>query len=102
MANLEKKREVNIQRVNICIKTIDELKNFVSLTSKLKSNTEAVSGPFVVDAKSIMGMLSLNLSHSVSLTIYSVDDEETENFLDDIKHLIVEPTEEPENNETVS
>lgn len=98
MANLEKEQEVNIQHVNLRIDKIDDLKNFVNLAGKLKSNAEVVSGPFVVDAKSIMGMLSLNLSHPVSLTIYSVDDNETEDFLDEIKTLIVEP----ENNTTVS
>lgn len=98
MTNLKKEQNVNIRQVNLRIDKIDDLKNFVNLAGKLKSNTEVVSGRFIVDAKSIMGMLSLNLSQPVSLIIRSIDDSETEDFLDEINALIVEP----ENNTTKS
>ena len=98
MTNLKKEQNVNIRQVNLRIDKIDDLKNFVNLAGKLKSNAEVVSGRFIVDAKSIMGMLSLNLSQPVSLIIRSIDDSETEDFLDEINALIVEP----ENNTTKS
>lgn len=98
MTNFKKEQNVNIRQVNLRIDKIDDLKNFVNLAGKLKSNTEVVSGRFIVDAKSIMGMLSLNLSQPVSLIIRSIDDSETEDFLDEINALIVEP----ENNTTKS
>ena len=98
MTNLKKEQNVNIRQVNLRIDKIDDLKNFVNLADKLKSNTEVVSGRFIVDAKSLMGMLSLNLSQPVSLIIRSIDDSETEDFLDEINALIVEP----ENNTTKS
>ena len=91
MTNLKKEQNVNIRQVNLRIDKIDDLKNFVNLADKLKSNTEVVSGRFIVDAKSLMGMLSLNLSQPVSLIIRSIDDSETEDFLDEINALIVEP-----------
>lgn len=59
----------------IKIETISKVKDFVQDVSKVDVNAD-LSNPdrrYVVDAKSILGILSLDISHVMNLTIY--DDE---------------------------
>ena len=59
----------------IKIETISKVKDYVQDVSKVDVNAD-LSNPdrrYVVDAKSILGILSLDISHVMNLTIY--DDE---------------------------
>ena len=56
----------------IKIETISKVKDFVQDVSKIDVNTD-LSNPdrrYIVDAKSILGILSLDISHVMNLTIY--------------------------------
>ncbi|MBS7369160.1 MAG: HPr family phosphocarrier protein [Oscillospiraceae bacterium] len=70
----------------ININTINDVKEFVSLVSKCNYDVDIVSGRYAIDAKSIMGIFSLDLSKELTLNIHSDDCAE---FLDDIKAFIV-------------
>ena len=70
----------------ININTINDVKEFVSLLSKCNYDVDIVSGRHAIDAKSIMGIFSLDLSKELTLNIHSDDCAE---FLDDIKAFIV-------------
>ena len=59
---------------------IETLKNFISDISKFESNIDAVRGRYVIDAKSIMGMFSIDLSQSVDILIYSDNERELKKF----------------------
>ena len=60
--------------VKICLNSIDKVKNFVNTVSGFDSDFDLVSGRYVIDAKSIMGIFSLDLSKPIDLTIHSSDD----------------------------
>lgn len=70
----------------ININTINDVKEFVSLVSKCNYDVDIVSGRYAIDAKSIMGIFSLDLSKELTLNIHSDDCAE---FLDNIKAFIV-------------
>lgn len=70
----------------ININTINDVKEFVSLVSKCNYDVDIVSGRYAIDAKSIMGIFSLDLSKELTLNIHSDD---CADFLDDIKAFIV-------------
>ena len=70
----------------ININTINDVKEFVSLVSKCNYDVDIVSGRYAIDAKSIMGIFSLDLSKELTLNIHSDDCAE---LLDDIKAFIV-------------
>lgn len=56
----------------IKIGTISKVKDFVNEISKVDVNAD-LSNPdrrYIVDAKSILGILSLDISHVMNLTIY--------------------------------
>ena len=59
--------------VKICLNSIDKVKNFVNTVSSFDTDFDLVSGRYVIDAKSIMGIFSLDLSKPIDLTIHSSD-----------------------------
>lgn len=56
--------------------------------TKFDTDFDLVSGRYVIDAKSIMGIFSLDLSKPIELNIHSED--EAEKILDVLKPYIVE------------
>ena len=70
----------------ICINTIKYVKNFVNIVTKCDYDVDIVSGRYAIDAKSIMGIFSLDLSKELTLNIHSDNCAE---FLDEIKSYIV-------------
>lgn len=67
-----------MKTVKISLNSIDKVKAFVNAVSKYDADFDLVSGRYVIDAKSIMGIFSLDLSKSIDLNIHS------ENNVDDI------------------
>ena len=75
-----------MKTVKININTINDVKNFVSIVSRCDYDVDIVSGRYAIDAKSIMGIFSLDLSKELTLNIHSDD---CADFLDQIKASIV-------------
>ena len=63
----------------------DDLKEFIKTTESFVSDIDIVKGRYVVDAKSIMGILSLDFSKGVDIVIHSVNEDEIIRFLDAMK-----------------
>ncbi len=70
----------------ININTINDVKNFVNIVTRCEYDVDIVSGRYAIDAKSIMGIFSLDLSKELTLNIHSDNCAE---FLDEIKSYIV-------------
>ena len=56
------------------INSIDKVKSFVNDITKFDSDFDLVSGRYVIDAKSIMGIFSLDLSKPINLNIHGDED----------------------------
>ena len=63
-----------MKTVQISLNSIDKVKSFVNDISKFSNDFDLVSGRYVIDAKSIMGIFSLDLSKPIDLTIHAGDD----------------------------
>ena len=62
--------------VQIYLNSIDKVKAFVDSVNTFNTEFDLISGRFVMDAKSIMGIFSLDLSKPINLNIYNDDDTE--------------------------
>lgn len=60
-----------MKTVSISLNSIDKVKSFVNDITKFSSDFDLVSGRYVIDAKSIMGIFSLDLSKPIDLNIHA-------------------------------
>ena len=61
------------ETVQISLNSIDKVKSFVNDITKFDYDFDLVSGRYVIDAKSIMGIFSLDLSKPIDLNIHADD-----------------------------
>ena len=64
-----------MKKVKISLSSIDTVKSFVTLTTKIEGDVTIISGRYIIDAKSIMGIFSLDLSKQLDLEIEEWKDE---------------------------
>lgn len=62
-----------MKAVEISLNSIDKVKTFVNLINRFDYDFDLVSGRYVIDAKSIMGIFSLDLSKPITLNIHADD-----------------------------
>jgi phosphotransferase system HPr-like phosphotransfer protein len=62
---------IKMKTVQISLNSIDKVKAFVNEISKFECDFDLVSGRYVIDAKSIMGIFSLDLSKPIDLNIHA-------------------------------
>lgn len=74
-----------MKSVAITLSEAELVKNFVNIVNKYDYDMDLRSGRFVVDAKSILGIFSLNLSSSLTLEIHSND---CDDLLNELKPFI--------------
>ena len=67
-----------MKTVKISLNSIDKVKSFVNDLTKFDTDFDLISGRYVIDAKSIMGIFSLDLSRPIDLNIHA------ENSVEDI------------------
>lgn len=59
----------------VALKAIDDVKNFVNTIMRFDFDIDLVSGRYAIDAKSIMGIFSLDLSKPIELRAHTDDAE---------------------------
>ena len=77
-----------MKTVQISLNSIDKVKAFVNEITKFDYDFDLVSGRYVIDAKSIMGIFSLDLSKPIDLNIHT-DGADLENVLNVLNPYLV-------------
>ena len=77
-----------MKTVQISLNSIDKVKAFVNDITKFDNDFDLVSGRYVIDAKSIMGIFSLDISKPIDLNIYA--DEGMDDIMAALKPYLVE------------
>ena len=77
-----------MKTVRISLNAIDKVKSFVNDLSQFNVDFDLVSGRYVIDAKSIMGIFSLDLSKPIDLNIHA--DNNADEILEKLTPYIVE------------
>jgi len=60
-----------MQSITVLLNTIDKVKSLVTILSPVEGDFDLSSGRFKVDAKSIMGIFSLDISKPLQLDIHN-------------------------------
>ena len=77
-----------MKTIDISLNSIDKVKSFVNDINRFDCDFDLVSGRYVIDAKSIMGIFSLDLSKPITLNIHS-DGSELESVMNVVSQYIV-------------
>ena len=76
-----------MKTVQISLNSIEKVKSFVNDISKYDNDFDLVSGRYVIDAKSIMGIFSLDLSKPIVLNVHA--DENLEEIMTMLSPYII-------------
>ena len=76
-----------MKTVQISLNSIDKVKSFVNEITKFPTDFDLISGRYVIDAKSIMGIFSLDLSKPIDLNVHA--DENIDTILDVLKQYTI-------------
>lgn len=57
----------------VLLSSINDVKGFVNIVTKYDFEIDLTSGRYIVDAKSIMGIFSLDLSKPITVEVHSED-----------------------------
>jgi len=60
-----------MKTIQISLNSIGKVKSFVNTISQFDYDFDLISGRYVIDAKSIMGIFSLDLSKPIDLNIHA-------------------------------
>ena len=63
-----------MKTIKISLNSIDKVKTFVNVINRFDAEFDLVSGRYVIDAKSIMGIFSLDLAQPLTLTVHGNDE----------------------------
>ena len=80
---------VGMKTVNVSLNSIDKVKDFVNEVAKYNAEFDLVSGRYVIDAKSIMGIFSLDLSKPIELNIHS-EEGNIDDIVESLKPFIID------------
>lgn len=76
-----------MQTFNILLKSINDVKDFVNIVNKYDFDVDLTSGRYIVDAKSIMGIFSLDLSKPIKVEVHG---DKADVLIKEIKQFIVD------------
>lgn len=77
-----------MKSVDISLNSIEKVKTFVNDINRFDYDFDLVSGRYVIDAKSIMGIFSLDLSKPITLNIHA-DDTHIESVMSVLSQYLV-------------
>lgn len=74
--------------VKVLLNSIEAVKSFVNIVSQFGCEMDLISGRYTIDAKSIMGIFSLDLSKPIDFGVHG-EQEEVDAVLEKIHDYIV-------------
>ena len=78
-----------MNNVMVRLSSIQDVRSFVDIVTKYNMDIDLSSGRYVVDAKSIMGIFSLDLLNPNKLSAQSDKEEDVKALMQDLKAYIV-------------
>ena len=70
---------------HIMLDTINDVKEFVGIVSRCEYEVDLISDRYTIDAKSIMGIFSLDLSKPIQMNVHA---DQCDSFLNEISRFL--------------
>ena len=78
---------MNEFKISLC--TIDKVKNFCRIASAITPDMDIISGRYVIDAKSVMGIFSVDLSNPLTLRVRTTNEKECKDIRKKLKDFVI-------------
>lgn len=78
-----------MKEYTVKLNSIEQVKEFVALTNKCAFDVDLMSGRYAIDAKSIMGIFSLDLAKPLKMIVHA-DDDQAADFADEAAKFIAD------------
>ena len=78
-----------MKTLKIILPKVEDVRNFVNTVSRFDVDMDLRSGRYVVDAKSLLAIFSLDLMSPIEVVVYT-DGEEADKVIDEIKKYMIE------------
>jgi phosphotransferase system HPr-like phosphotransfer protein len=75
-----------MKTAKIRLSTIEDVRDFVEVVRQFEGDIDLASGRYIVDAKSIMGIFSLDLMSPITLTAYA---DNCDKLMESLKKYII-------------
>ena len=67
----------------------EDLKEFIKITTSFESNIDMIKDRYVIDGKSIIGVMSLDFTQPTMVVIHSSNEDEIIRFYDKMKRFAI-------------
>lgn len=75
-----------VKELDLSIRTVTKVKDFVNCNWNFDGTVDVISGRYIIDGKSIMGVFSLDLTNSVHVKLTSNSESEIEKLLESYRN----------------
>ena len=76
-----------MNRTTVVLNEISTIKKFNNEVEKFESDIDLIKGRYVIDAKSLIGLFTLDLSTPVDIVIHSENEDEIKRFYEAMKEF---------------
>lgn len=78
-----------MKKITIKINSIEDIKKFQDEITKFETDIDITRGRYIIDAKSMLGILTIDLSKPIDVVLHSDDEAEINNFKEIMKQFQV-------------
>lgn len=78
-----------MKKITIKINSIEDIKKFQDEITKFETDIDITRGRYIIDAKSMLGILTIDLSKPIDVVLHSDDEVEINNFKEIMKQFQV-------------
>lgn len=79
----------NQNEFKVLLETVEKIKKFINIVNKYDEDIDISKGRYTVDAKSVIGIFTLDLTEAVKVVFFSDNSDRINKFRNDIKDFLI-------------
>ncbi|MFV0466504.1 MAG: HPr family phosphocarrier protein [Lachnospiraceae bacterium] len=82
-----------MRKFSVLLDSVEKIKNFCDVTNQFDIDVDVIAGHYMIDAKSILGILSMDLTEPIKFKIHTMEEAEADGIISEMqgRHLEIKP-----------